>query len=149
VSRVVIALALVAAAVVIALVVDRRRPAPPTQPRWAVPSQVDRADFDRPDSPWLVVVFTSATCTTCAGVFAKARPLETGDVAVQEVEIGARRDLHDRYGVDAVPMLLVVDAEGVVRGSLVGPASAEEIWSAVSDVRDNAPGGPTGAGAGA
>ena len=138
-ERVAIALALVGLAIVVALIVDRRRPAPPTQPTWAVPSQVDRDDFDGRDKPWLVAVFTSATCSTCAGVWARVRPLENDDVAVQEVEAVLRKDLHQRYGVDAVPMLLVVDREGVVRGSLVGPASAEEIWSAVSDVRDNAP----------
>ena len=141
-TRVLIVVALVAVAVVVALIIERRRPAPPTQPTWAVPAQVDRDDFDGPTVPWLVAVFTSATCSTCAGVLAKARPLAIdGEVVVQEVEAVERKDLHDRYKVDAVPMLLVVDGEGVVRGSLVGPASAEEIWSAVSDVRDNAPGG--------
>jgi hypothetical protein len=140
-SRLAIALALVVIAVVVALVIERRRPAPPTQPTWAVPSQVDRDDFDRPDLPWLLIVFTSATCTTCAGVWTRVRPLENEQVAVQEVEAVLRKDLHQRYAIDVVPMLLVVDREGVVRGSLVGPASAEEIWGAVSDVRDNAPGG--------
>jgi hypothetical protein len=62
-------------------------------------------------------------------------------VAVQEIEAIERKDLHQRYAIDAVPMLLLADAMGVVRGSLVGPASAEEIWLAVSDVRDNSPGG--------
>ena len=135
-SRVLIAVALVAVALVIAYVLEKRRPAPPTQPTWAVPSQLDRADFERPEAQWLVVVFTSATCSTCAGVLAKARPLENDDVAVQEVEAVERRDLHQRYAIDAVPTLVVADAEGVVRGSLVGPASAEEIWAAVSSVRD-------------
>jgi hypothetical protein len=136
VTRLVIAAVLVGAAVVVALVIERRRPAPPTQPTWEVPAQLDREDFDRPDAPWLVVVFTSATCETCAGIVVKVRPLESAEVAVQEVEVGERKDLHDRYGVDAVPMLLVADPAGVVRGSLVGPASAEEIWLAVSSVRD-------------
>src|SRR5688572_22365904 len=102
-----IALVLVAIAIVVALVIEKRRPAPPTQPTWAVPSQIDRDDFDRPDLPWLLIVFTSATCTTCAGVWAKVRPLETADTAVQEVEATLQRDLHLRYAVDAVPMLLV------------------------------------------
>ena len=135
-TRLLIAGVLVAVAVVIALVVERRRPAPPTQPTFAVPAQLDRADFDRPEAAWLVVVFTSATCGTCADVVVKVRPLESGDVAVQEVEAVEHRDLHQRYNVDAVPMLVVADDEGVVRGSLVGPASAEEIWLAVADVRD-------------
>lgn len=135
-TRIVIALALVAIAVALAVILERRRPAPPTQPTWAVPSQVDRDDFDRPDAPWLVAVFTSATCTTCKDVLVKVRPLESPHVAVQEVEAVERRDLHQRYAIDAVPMLVVADAEGVVKGSLVGPASAEEIWLAVGSVRD-------------
>jgi hypothetical protein len=53
-----------------------------------------------------------------------------------EVEAVEQRDVHRRYGIDAVPLLLVADAEGVVRGSLVGPALAAEIWTAVNDVRD-------------
>jgi hypothetical protein len=136
VTRALIALALVGVAIVVALVIERRRPAPPTQPTWAVPSQLDRDDFARPDAPWLVAVFTSATCDTCKGVVAKARPLESPELAVVEVEAVEQRDVHRRYGIDAVPLLLVADAEGVVRGSLVGPASAAEIWTAVNDVRD-------------
>ena len=135
-TRLAIAVGLVVVALVIAYVLEKRKPAPPTQPSWAVPSQLDRADFDRPDAPWLVAVFTSATCNTCAGVLARVRPLENDEVAVQDVEAVERRDLHQRYGIDAVPTLVVADAEGVVRGSLVGPASAEEIWAAVSRVRD-------------
>jgi hypothetical protein len=136
VIRIVIAVVLIGAAIVVALIVERRRPAPPTQPTWAVPSQLDRDDFDQPDVPWLVAVFTSSTCTTCADVMVKVRPLESPKVVVQEVEAVARKDLHQRYTIDAVPMLVVADAQGVVRGSLVGPASAEEIWLAVGDVRD-------------
>ena len=139
-TRIDIALVLVGVAVVVARVIERRRPAPPSQPTWAVPSQLDRDDFTRPDAPWLVVVFTSATCETCKDVLVKARPLESADVAVEEIEATARKDLHQRYAIDAVPMLVLADAEGVVRGSLVGPASAEEIWLAVSDVRDGGDG---------
>lgn len=135
-TRVLVSVVLVGIAVIVALVVERRRPAPPTQPTWAVPSQLDRDDFERPEAPWLVAVFTSSTCDTCANVVTKVRPLESPDVAVQEVEAIERKDLHQRYAIDAVPMLVVADAEGVVRGSLVGPASAEEIWLAVSEVRD-------------
>lgn len=137
-TRLLIAVALVAVALIVAFVLEKRRPAPPTQPTWAVPSQLDRADFDGPDVPWLVAVFTSATCRTCAGIVAKSRPLANDDVVVQEVEAVERKDLHQRYAIDAVPTLVVADAEGVVRGSLVGPASAEEIWEAVSRVRDGA-----------
>jgi len=134
----VVALVLIGVAVAVALVVERRRPDAPTAPRWAVPTQLDRADFDRPESPWLVAVFTSATCDSCAGTLAKASVLASASVVVQEVEAARDADLHRRYGVDAVPMLVVADAEGVVRGSHVGPPTAADLWAAVAEVR-----GPT------
>ena len=60
-------------------------------PAGRVPTQLDRADFDRPDAPWLVAVFTSATCDTCADVVAKAEVLASDDVAVDHVEWQTRR----------------------------------------------------------
>lgn len=134
-SRVVIALVLVAVAVVIALVLDRRRPDAPTQAVWTVPHQLDRADFAGVGLPWLVAVFTSATCDSCRGTFAKAVVLACDEVAVDEVEVTARKDLHDRYGINAVPTLVVADAEGVVRASFVGPPTATDLWAAVAEVR--------------
>ena len=56
-----LAAVVVVVSVVVAVVLERRRPEAPTQSSWAVPAQVDRADFTRPDAPWLVAVFTSAT----------------------------------------------------------------------------------------
>ena len=136
-DRAVIALALAAAAVVVALLLRRRRPDAPTQPRlYAVPAQIDRSEFDRPDAPWLVVVFTSVGCDSCAGAVARAAPLESGRVCVQEVEIGERPDLHARYSIDAVPTVVVADDGGVVRASFVGPPPAADLWAAVAGVRD-------------
>ena len=139
-ERLLVAAVLVAVAVVVAVVVDRRsRRDAPTQGRWAVPAQVDRADFAAPTSPWLVVVFSSATCTTCAAAVAAARAVEGGDVAVDDVEHVARRDLHDRYAIDAVPTVLVVDDEGVVRASFVGAPDADELREAIADVEAGKP----------
>lgn len=135
-DRLLLVVALVAVAVVVALVARRRRPDAPTQPSWTVPSQLDRADFDAPDQPWLVAVFTSATCTACQRAVAAAGPLATSEVAVQEVEVGARGDLHRRYGIDAVPTVVVADAGGVVRASFVGPPTATDLWAAVAEARD-------------
>lgn len=134
-----IAVVLVALAVVVAVVLERRRPDAPTQARWAVPSQLDRDDFTRPESPWLVAVFTSATCDACAKVVAKAGPLESSEVAVEEVEYAVRADLHRRYGIDAVPCIVMADAEGVVRASHVGPATATDLWATLAEVRASRP----------
>lgn len=135
-TQVLLAVGLVVVAVAVALVLRRRRPPDaPTQPAWLVPAQVDRHDFARPDAPWLVAVFSSASCHTCADVAAKAGALATPQVAVDEVEVGARADLHRRYRIEAVPITVVADADGVVRASFVGPVTATDLWAAVAEVR--------------
>ena len=137
-DRILVAVALAAVVVVIAVVLQRRRPDAPTQPSggFTAPVQLDRSDFDRPDAPWLVAVFTSATCNTCAGVWDKARLLESDGVAVQEVEVSAARDLHDRYRITAVPAVVVADAAGVVRSTFLGPITATDLWATVAELRE-------------
>ena len=135
-ERVLIAAAIVVIAVAVALVARRRRPDPPTQPARSVPTQLDRHDFARPDAPWLVAVFTSATCHTCADVVAKAEVLASDDVAVDHAEWQTRKDVHDRYGIDAVPLLVIADRDGVVRHHVAGPVSATDLWAAVASVRE-------------
>ena len=132
-----IAVTLVAVAAGIAAVVRRRSTAAaPSQPSsFAVPAQLDRADFDRPDAPWLLVVFSSASCASCAQVVEKARVLACTDVVVQDVEHGAARRLHERYSIAAVPTLVVADAAGVVRAGFVGPVTATDLWAAVAEAR--------------
>jgi hypothetical protein len=138
--------ALVLAVVVLAvaaLAQRRRRPDAPVRTGFTVPQQVDRSDFDRPGAPWLVAVFTSATCDSCRGVWDKARHLDSAEVVVQELEVTERKDLHDRYGIDAVPTTVVVDAAGVVRESFLGPVTATDLWAAVAELREpgSTPGG--------
>ena len=129
----------VVVAIVVAVILERRRPEAPTQGNWAVPAQLDRADFTRPDAPWLVAVFTSATCDSCAKAVERAKVLASDSVAVEEAEVKARPDLHRRYHIDAVPIIVVADADGVVRTSFTGPPSATDLWAAVASVRDEEP----------
>lgn len=134
-ERVLIVAAVVAVAVVVALVLERRRPVPETEARWHVPEHLDRGDFDRPDAPWLVAVFTSSTCDACAGTAAKAAVLASDDVAVQDVSLQVSPDLHRRYAIDAVPLLVVADETGEVVRSFVGEPSATDLWAAVAEAR--------------
>ena len=134
-ERLAVVVVLVVVALVVARLVERRRPDVPTQPQWSVPSQLDRADFDRPDAPWLVVLFTSSTCDSCAKARRDAAVLASDEVAVQEVEVGEHPDLHRRYAVDAVPTIVVADAEGVVRRTFLGPPTATDLWGALAEVR--------------
>ena len=134
-DRLLLLVLVAATAGTLAHLVQRRRPDAPVRTGWSVPQQLDRRDFDRPDAPWLVAVFTSATCDTCGSVVEVARPLESQAVAFQEVEAGERRDLHDRYAVDAVPMVLLVDGVGVVRDHHLGPVSAAHLWGSLAELR--------------
>jgi hypothetical protein len=137
VERLVLVLVLVAVAIGVAVVVERRRrPDAPTNVGHTVPDQLDRRDFARPEAPWLVAVFTSASCSTCAGVWDKARLLASDDVAVHEVEVGTARDLHERYRITAVPALVVADGEGAVRASFLGPVTATDLWATVAELRE-------------
>jgi len=135
-GRLLLVVAVVVVAGLVAWLLQRRRPDAPVRTGWAVPEQLDRADFARPDASWLVVLFSSATCQTCADVRDKVRVLESPDVAVHDVEFGADRALHDRYRIEAVPAVLIADAGGAVRRHFLGPVSATHLWAAVAEVRD-------------
>ena len=126
----------VAVALVASIVMRRRRPDAPTQGGFQLPTQIDRGDFPQPDVPWLVLLFTSATCDACADMVQKARVVESREVAVVDVEYTANRDLHKRYRIDAVPSLIVVDAAGAVRTGFLGPVKAQDLWAAVAECRD-------------
>lgn len=136
-ERLLVALAIVAVALLAASVLRRRRRTdPPTQPARHVPAQLDRDDFPRPDAAWLVAVFTSSTCHTCRDVAAKVAVLASDDVAVADVEFQRQRDVHERYRIDSVPLVVIVDATGVVRRSFLGPVTATDLWAAVAWARD-------------
>ena len=135
--RLVPAVVLAGAVAVLAAWLQRRRPgAAPVVDQHHVPSAVDRGDFDRPDAEWLVVVFTSATCDTCAATWEVARQLASPAVATQEVEVKAEPTLHERYGIDAVPTTVVCDRSGGVVRSFLGPVSATHLWAAVAEARE-------------
>jgi hypothetical protein len=137
VTQLLLAVFVVLVAAGVAEVVRRRRGVDvPTQRRHQLPAQLDRNDFVRPDAPWLVAVFTSATCSTCADVVRKAAVVESPDVAVQTVSYQEFRGLHDKYDIDAVPGLVVADAEGVTQAAFLGPVTATDLWAAVASARE-------------
>jgi len=137
----VIRFVIVGVVVVIALLANlwqrKRQVDAPTQGATEVPSQIDRSDFVRPDAPWVVLAFTSATCQTCSDIERKVRVLETNSVAIQILEYTAQRELHERYKIDAVPTVLMADAKGVVQANFLGPVSATDLWAALARARDS------------
>jgi Thioredoxin len=135
-ARILIAVALIVVAAIVAWVLDRRRrPGAPTQASATIPPQLDRNDFPHPEAPWLVVLWSSRTCESCQGLFEKIAPLASDDVGVVEVEYQTDPDLHRRYKVDAAPMTIVVDRDGVTRASFVGSFAAPELWASIAELR--------------
>jgi len=137
-------LTLVAIAVGVALVAGavawwirrRRPPAPPPRDAHPVPRQLRRTDFPRPEAQWLVAYFSSSTCASCQGLGPKVAALESPDVATVEISFEHDRELHDSYRIEAIPMILVADARGVVQRAFVGATTATDLWAAVAEVRD-------------
>ncbi len=134
----VILLAVVISAIVAvaALTLNKRKPEPPSQTTWLTPQQLDRNDFASPTAPWVVVVFTSETCDTCAAMVSKVELLKSDRVGVEVVSYQTDLSRHKRYNIDAVPTTVIADHEGVVVKSFVGPASAADLWAAVAEVRE-------------
>lgn len=136
-ERALLAAGLVLVAAAVAALLRRRQADAPTHgPSWATPTNLDRSEFDRPDADWLVAVFSSATCLSCQAVWEKAEHLRSSAVAVQEIEAVDHRELHQRYGVEAVPMVLVADAAGEVRASFLGEPTATDLWATVAELRE-------------
>ena len=55
-------------------------------------------------------------------------------VAIQEVTAETNKSLHEKYDIDAVPMLLLVDKFGVVRSSYLGPSDFDEVKKSIETV---------------
>lgn len=134
--RLAIAIAVVLIAVAAAHFIRARRPSDvPTQARGQLPGQLDRSDFEHAGRDWLVVVFTSDTCSTCADVVAKAAVLASEQVGVQIASWQRDKDLHQRYEIDSVPAVLMADPDGVVQRSFIGPVTASDLWHALAEAR--------------
>lgn len=130
-ERLVLVIVVLVVAAGVAVLLDRRRPEPPTRDSHVTPRQLDRSDFPRPDAGMLVVVFTSRTCDSCAKILGDVIALESDSVAVYEAEAAEHGDLHRRYGIDAVPMTVIAEREGVVQAAWVGSVTAEELGAAI------------------
>ena len=47
----------------------------------------------------------------------------------------ANRALHRKYDIQAVPMVAIADARGVVVAGFAGPVTATDLWAAVAEAR--------------
>lgn len=130
-ERLVLVVVVLLVAGVVAALLDRRRSEPPTRDSYETPRQLDRSDFPRPEAGLLVVVFTSSTCDSCAKVRADVAALASDSVAIYEAEAVEHADLHRRYRIDAVPITVIAERDGVVQAAWVGSVAADELEAAV------------------
>ena len=139
-TRLLIGLAVLVVAVGIAIVSERRRRANvrPLRDPTPIPRQITRTDFVRPDAPWLVALFSSTTCDGCAAMHGRVDALESPIVATADVSFQTDRELHERYEISGVPMVVIADVEGVVHRAFLGAVSATDLWAAVAGARDPA-----------
>lgn len=135
-TRLVILIVLALVAVGVAYLLQRRRPDPPSAPSYRAPAQLDRNDFDRPDRPYLAVVFASTGCNTCPEVWSLVEPMGDEELVVQRIDVeDDGGGLHQRYRIDGVPTTVLADGQGVVTATFFGPVPAEELAEAVTGLR--------------
>jgi hypothetical protein len=127
--------AMAVALIVSAILRNKRGVEAPTQGGFDLPTQLDRADFAT-SAPWMVVVFSSATCDACSDMVAKARVMESSEVAVFDVSYQDSKSLHEKYKVEAVPSTVIVDKDGVVHAGFLGPIKSQDLWAAVAEARE-------------
>ena len=121
-------------AVGIAIVLQRRRPDPPTAPSYRAPSQLDRDDYVSAPGQLLVALFSSATCDSCPraweaiqrvlGVFSEG-------FVTQRIDVQDNPDLHERYRIDGVPSTIIADTEGIVIQAFFGPVTPQQLTEAL------------------
>lgn len=137
-ARVVIAAVVLVLAGGVALILERRRrtTGTPVRDPYPIPRQLTRADFPRPEAPWLVALFSSTTCDGCAAMHGKVLAVDSPEVIAVDVSFQADREIHHRYEISGVPMVLIADAEGVVQRAFMGTVSATDLWAALAGARD-------------
>lgn len=135
VTRLVALLVLTAVAVGVALLLQRRRPDPPSAPSYRAPQQLDRDDFPHADVPLLLVLFSSTTCDTCPRAWQVIETVAAGHpddrVAAHRIDVQDDPATHRRYKIDGVPTTLVTDGAGVVLRAFFGPITPDDLGAAI------------------
>ena len=99
---------------------NRRQPDSPSVPKSILPYQLDRSDFNGPSIEWIFVLFTSDTCDACDLALDEVSKISLPNVVVQNIDYATNNSLHVRYEIDAVPILLLADQQGIVQWSFAG-----------------------------
>lgn len=128
----ILVLLLGAFAIIVAYIANNRRTDSPSVPTRSLPIQVDRNDFDMPDMKWLLVFFSSESCSSCIQVREILSGIPLNSIHIQEVSFPQGKNLHTRYAINSVPIVLIVNLEGVVIWSYTGVPPNDLIENLIS-----------------
>ena len=145
-GRLAVLVVLTAVAVGVAVVLQRRRPDPPSAPSYRAPAQLDRDDFSARPGAWAVILFGSTTCDTCPITWATVERVlqqrspaggvgadDGPPIGSQRIDVQTDAELHRRYRIDGVPTTVLTDPEGVVTHTFFGPMSDAELLDALGE----------------
>lgn len=121
----------------LAIYFQRRKSTEIVVSNFEAPVKIDRDDFKECSAEYLVVVFSSQTCKSCQNVIEKAKVLQSSSVDVQNLDYteSGGKALHLKYEIEAVPTTLIVDSNGVVQESYIGPVTATDLWAGLAKTR--------------
>ena len=128
----ILVLLLGAFAISVAYIANNRRTDSPSVPKSSLPIQVDRNDFEMPDMKWLLVFFSSESCSSCIQVREILSDIPLNSIHIQEVSFPQGKNLHTRYAINSVPIVLIANLEGVVTWSYAGVPPNDLIENLIS-----------------
>jgi hypothetical protein len=130
VDRLLIVVVLVVGAVVVAWFIEQRRSASPISVKLGrIPTRVMPSDCALGPDP-AIIVFTEASCRSCAGAIEMVRGQAGCGLPVAVVEYGATKELHAHYEIDTVPTTVVVSGDGTVVGGWAGSLDEVQVAEA-------------------
>ena len=128
----ILVLLLGAFAISVAYIANNRRTDSPSVPKSSLPIQVDRNDFEMPVMKWLLVFFSSESCSSCIQVRETLSDIPLNSIHIQEVSFPQEKNLHNRYAINSVPIVLIANLEGVVTWSYAGVPPNDLIENLIS-----------------
>tara|TARA_B100001029_G_C14996977_1_gene415620 strand:+ start:304 stop:711 length:408 start_codon:yes stop_codon:yes gene_type:complete len=130
----ILVLLLGAFAIVVAYIANNRHTDSPSVPKSSLPVQVDRNDFDLPDMKWLLAFFSSESCSSCIQVREILNKITLNSIHVQEISFPREKNLHTRYAINSVPIVLIANLDGVVIWSYAGVPPNDLIENLISSL---------------
>jgi len=101
-----------------------------------VPVQIHRGDFPHPEIDWLIAIFTSESCDACTAVLRSAQSIDSAAVHVAKIDSTKNEKIYKLYDIDAVPLLLLANKNGVVLYYHRGPIPTDQLYKDIEEATE-------------